>query len=209
MARRSDHTRKELEKIMLDSADMIVSQDGFEGLSARKLADAIGYAPGTIYNVFQSMDDLCLRINAATLDALYDVLNAPDCNDPGQGPIENIKCMAGRYRAFCLERRPHWLMLFSHRLPAGQDVPEWYQEKIEKLFGPLEGHLRHFYKDRQARKRKMASRILWSSVHGLCFLEQTGKFRLVNDDMTIHDMIDYLIDCFISGLNAASPHNRL
>ena len=41
------------------------------------LADAIGYAPGTIYNVFTSMDALYLQVNGRTLDMLYGILNSP------------------------------------------------------------------------------------------------------------------------------------
>ena len=200
MARRSEHTREELETMMLEDARAIVGRDGLEGLTARKLAESIGYAPGTIYNVFHSMDDLCLKINGVTLDALFIVLSSAECNDPAVLPVENMKCMARRYRDFCQDQHLHWMMLFTHRLPDGQPVPDWYQAKIEKLFSPLEDMLRCFYSAQDKRKRKMSARILWSSVHGLCFLEQTGKFRLVNDDMTINDMMDYLIDCFIAGL---------
>lgn len=200
MARRSEHSREELENLLLQQARLIIGAHGFEGLTARKLADAIGYTPGTIYNVFHSMDELYLRINGETLDTLYGILSAPECSDPVRSPVENMKFMAAQYKNFCNNYRPYWLMLFEHRLSVGKDVPPWFAGKIEKLFEPLESLLHDFYDAGEARRRKMAARILWSSVHGLCFLEQTGKFKLVNDDTTINHMMDYLIDCFVSGI---------
>ena len=145
MARRSEHSREELENLLLQQACLIVGAHGFEGLTARKLADAIGYTPGTIYNVFHSMDELYLRINGETLDTLYGILSAPECSDPARSPVENMKFMAAQYKIFCNNYRPYWLMLFEHRLSGGKDVPLWFAEKIEKLFEPLESLLHDFY----------------------------------------------------------------
>lgn len=199
MARRSDHTRDQLEDMILKTSWEIVGKNGFEGLSARRVASDIGYAPGTIYNVFESMDSLCLRINGQTLDRLYDVLNEPACNDPRKTPVGNMKKMAELYMAFAHEYRPYWLMLFSHRMLEGRKLEDWYQEKIDKLFDPLENLLRPLFSTRQERKRKMTARVLWSSVHGLCFLQETGKIHLVDGKAPV-DMASYLIDTFIAGI---------
>ena len=100
------------------------------------------------------------------------------------------------------ERRHHWRMLFDHRMPEGTKTEQWLQEKIARLFGPLEELLRPYFSVRQDRKRKMAARVLWGSVHGLCFLQETGKIELVGGKAdTATGMADYLIDAFIAGIN--------
>lgn len=199
MARRSDHTREELQSRILECAWKIVQKDGFAGLTARRIAGEIGYAPGTIYNIFQSMDDLYLAVNHLTLDRLYQVLSSPDCNNPKKSPVQNMKKMAEMYREFSRKHRAHWLMLFTHTLPEGQGVPDWYQEKVNRLFEPLEELLKPFYPGR-SHKRMMAARILWASVHGICFLEETGKIPLVASRSSAADMTGYLIDSFIAGI---------
>ena len=68
MARRSDHSREELYALILDSARSIVEEDGFSGLTARRVASSIGYAPGTIYNLFSNLDDLILHLRGKVLD---------------------------------------------------------------------------------------------------------------------------------------------
>lgn len=202
MARRTDHTREELKELIITAAWQIIETEGASGLTARKLATAIGYAPGTIYNLFQSMDALYLAINKIILGKLHDVLSSPACHDPNKTPIENMKHMAYLYRGFAQDHKQHWLMLFTHSLTDGHGIPEWYQDEITTLFSPLENLLRPYFANDQSRELKMATRVLWSSVHGLCFLEETGKIALIDDGETAPNMASYLIDNFIAGLEA-------
>ena len=55
----------------MSSARGIVQQEGLRALTARSLAAAIGYSPGTLYNLFENLDELALHVNASTLDALH------------------------------------------------------------------------------------------------------------------------------------------
>lgn len=200
MARRSDHTRDELKQLILERARLIVARDGFEALTARRIAQDIGYTPGTIYNLFQSMDDLYLQINAQTLEDLYRVLSAPMCNDPNKTPVQNMTAMARAYIDFTQKERAFWMMLFTHRMPNDEAPGDWYQEKINRLFDPLESVLAPYFKPQQKRQQRMAARVLWSSVHGLCYLQETGKIPLINDRASIEDMTTYLIKTFVNGM---------
>lgn len=51
-------TREELRADTLAAAREIILQDGPEALTARRLALAAGYTPGTIYNLFDSLPDV-------------------------------------------------------------------------------------------------------------------------------------------------------
>jgi len=200
MARRSDHTRDELRELILKTSSEIIKQEGYAGLTARKLAKEIGYTPGTIYNLFDSMPHLYLVINGQTLDLLYETLSSPACQDDSKTPAQNMKQMAGLYKDFAQEHHEHWLLLYNYRFPQDMELPSWYIEKIARLFEPLEALLRPFYSDRDSHKRQMAARILWSSVHGIFALEETGKISLVTDQNSLSDMTGYLIDNFIAGI---------
>lgn len=201
MARRSDHTREELKGLVLDKAWKIIEKKGFEGLTARAIAAEVGYAPGTIYNLFSSMDDLYLQINARTLDMLYDTLSASACNNPKKSPQANMKIMARAYMDFARDYRPYWLMLFNFRLPEGRKVQKWYQDKIDRLFEPLETLLQPLFTARQEKRLKIAARVLWSSVHGLCFLQETGKVSIVSQNgQKGANPADFLIETFLAGL---------
>ncbi|MBP9867849.1 MAG: TetR/AcrR family transcriptional regulator [Alphaproteobacteria bacterium] len=200
MARRSDHSHEELEELILNRSWEILGKEGVRALTARRIATEIGYTPGTIYNFFESMDDLYLCLNERTLDALYDVLASPECNDPAKSSLQNMKKMAERYMGFAQEFRPYWEMLFSLHLPEARKNREGYQEKIDLLFLPLENLLAEFFSAHQHKKRKMAARVLWSSVHGLCLLQETGKIPLVGGKAQANEMVCYLIDTFVTGI---------
>ena len=200
MARRSDHTRDELKEMIIKVSSKTIEKEGFEKLTARRIAKDIGYTPGTIYNLFDSMADLYLEINGITLDKLYEVLSSDKCRSDKKTPIQNMKKMAQLYKDFSEDNRAHWLMLFTYRLPEGKELPDWYQEKITRLFMPLEDLLQPYYSPQQSRKRKMAARTLWASVHGIFFLEETGKITLVANQESPSTMTNYLIDNFIYGI---------
>ena len=202
MARRSDHTREELKELILEASWEIVGKEGFSGLTARRIAKDIGYAPGSIYNLFASMDDLYLAVNAMTMQELYKVLSSSECHAPEKSPLQNMKKMAALYKEFSQRFRPHWLMLFTQILPEGKDYEDWYREKTELMFQPLEDLLEPYCTPNQSHKKKMAARVLWASVHGLCFLEETKKIPLVGDQDSTMEMTDYLIDNFVKGLES-------
>lgn len=63
MGRRNEHTREELREISLRAAEQLVTAHGLDGLSARKVASAIGYTVGSLYMVFRNLDDLILQMN--------------------------------------------------------------------------------------------------------------------------------------------------
>lgn len=200
MARRSDHTREELKALIIEESWDIIQKQGFEGLTARRIAKNIGYAPGTIYNLFRSMDDLYLQLNAKTLDQLFVALNDTACHNHKKSPVHNMKAMAGRYMTFAKEYRPYWLMLFNLKVTENRGDAYWYHEKVDQLFTPLEGLLEPYFTPRQTKKRKIAARVLWASVHGLCFLQETGKISIISDQNTAPDMAGYLIDTFVAGI---------
>ena len=132
MARRSDHSREEIREMALEAAENIVVEQGLEGLSARKVATAIGYTVGTLYLVFENIDDLILQINARTLDRLYAKL--AETQAPARDARDRLLQLGQAYIQFA-DQDPHrWSMIFEHRLAEGRELPEWYQRKIARMF---------------------------------------------------------------------------
>ncbi|MCB1562262.1 MAG: TetR/AcrR family transcriptional regulator [Alphaproteobacteria bacterium] len=201
MARRSDHTREELETLITDTAEQIVSAEGFAALTARRIAKDIGYTPGTLYNIFGSMDGIYLAVNVRTMDKLLEALARPESDAPNTPLEERLRIMAGLYMDFAHENKALWLMLFEYALTGEIDLPVWYQDKVQTLFAPLEDVLTPLFTGKEhSREHKMAARVLWSSVHGICLMRETGKIPLISGE-TPYAMSDYLIENFIKGLH--------
>ncbi|WP_206355580.1 TetR/AcrR family transcriptional regulator [Vibrio maerlii] len=64
----TDTTLNDKREQILQSAESLVAQSGFQGLSMQKLANEAGVAAGTIYRYFKDKDDLLiqLRLHVAT-----------------------------------------------------------------------------------------------------------------------------------------------
>jgi len=198
MARRQDHSRDELKQNIIDAAYKIVQEQGYEALTARKVASDIGYAPGTIYNLFNSMDALNLHLNLITMDNLYAVLS--EVSPDNAKTKDDLIDMAARYYEFSKQNKNHWLMLFQTSLPDGQDYPDWYSAAIAKIFEPLESIIAPLYKDKHA--QKMAARGLWASMHGIIFLEATGKIPSLDpakgaQSPNASDLVNFMIAVFL------------
>ena len=109
MGRRSIHTAEELRELIIQAATDIVERDGLAGLSAREIAKRIGYSPGTLYNVFENLDDLLLTIEARLLDRLAERLAETDASGT---PQQRVHRLTEAYVAFTQER-PELLVMES------------------------------------------------------------------------------------------------
>ena len=157
MGRRSDHSREELRELALRAAEKVVERDGLRELSARQVARKIGYAVGTLYNLFEDFDDLVIQVNARTLDALHQDLTQELERARGQGAV---LALALRYSIFVVNHSKRWNALFEHSLPAGRELPPWYQEKIQRLLGILAAALAPYFPSGREAQRDQAAQLL-------------------------------------------------
>jgi AcrR family transcriptional regulator len=199
MARRSEHTLEELKAMVLDAAETIVNEEGFSALKVRKIAMEIGYTVGSIYMVFVNMADLIMHINAKTLDDIAAQLEQVQDSSAEQ----SIESMAMTYLNYATQNFNRWSKIFEYRLAADTEIPDWYQEKVENVFSPVEARFAELAPELPDDYRKQAARALWGGVHGVCVLSLTGK----QDKAGIKDveeMIVLLVRNFVRGWVACS-----
>jgi AcrR family transcriptional regulator len=199
MARRSDHSREEIRQMALGVAETMVAAEGYKGLSARKVASAIGYTVGTLYLVFENLDDLILQINGRTLDALYEWLRARRRQDADAR--DALFALADAYIAYAEAETPRWNLLFEYVSDKGDVLPAWYQAKLSRVFGLVEVGLAPLADHRSAVEIQQAARVLWASVHGICTLKIRHRMELVGAQST-DAMAHMLIDNFLIGFAA-------
>ncbi len=204
MARRSDHTRDELRILALEAAREVAASEGWRGLTARKVATRIGYSVGTLYNVFQDLDDMIIAVNGETLDALFAHLQAAQAGAKTETPEDALRVLGEAYVAF-IDRHPNlWDILFEHRLPPGRTLPPWYDEKLARLLGLLEQAIAPLFGDADTIERGRAARVLWCAMHGICSLARSGKLGVVSSD-SVDAMAKQLILTYSAGLRTAMP----
>lgn len=197
MARRSDHSREEIKNMAIDAALALVSAEGVEKLSARKVAKAIGYTPGTLYLVFKNFDELILHVNALTLEALRDYMRLQ--MGSGRDPQQQILNGAAAYLDYAQQNPARWSLLFYHRLPADIPIPDWFNEKVAAIFVLVESALLRLKPDIEPHSSALAARVLWSGVHGACELLFNNKLN-VTGSIAAEQVVDSLVRNYLTGL---------
>jgi AcrR family transcriptional regulator len=199
MGRRSSHTPQELRELILDAAQDLIDDKGLAGLSAREIARTIKYSPGTIYNMFTNLDDVVLNVEGRVLDALDKRLS--EVPGSGANPDARIVEIAHVYLNFTREKPRLWNLLFEHHLPAGTELPDWYQKKLEGLMAHVERAVAsHFPPGREADRQRTA-RVLWAGVHGITSLSTADKLSVVTTE-TAGRLVDDLVGTYLRGLRS-------
>ena len=193
MARRSEHTLEQLREMVLRAAENIVIEEGFNALTVRKVAMEIGYTVGSIYMVFQNMDDLIMHVKARTLDELSDELSEQQTFDSIE---EHIQALADTYLTFASRNFNRWRMIFE----AIKDVPvpDWYQQKVHEMFLIVEDLLQRLCPDQSKEQASLATQALWSGVHGVCVLALNGSLGRAGTD-NAQATVRLLVQNFIRG----------
>ena len=199
MARRSEHSLEELKALVLSAAETIVIEEGFSALKVRRIAMEVGYTVGSIYMVFTNMADLIMHINAGTLDAI-----AAQLEQVKNGKAESsIETMARSYLRYASQNFNRWHPVFDYSLSADSKITAWYQEKVDRVFVPLEVQFLAFAPGLSEDQRKRAVRALWFGVHGICALSLTGHRDKVDID-DIEETILLLVKNFMRGLSVST-----
>ena len=198
MGRRSDHSREELRELALSAAREIIEEEGLRDLTVRKVAKRIGYSVGTIYNLFENIDELIAHLNAHTLDALQQYLAAAPA---GHTPEDSLRALLGAYMKFAGENPKVWNSMFDDRPLGGRFPPDWYLEKIGRIFGVLENALSPLFGPGQDAERRRAARVLWCGLHGVWSLAAKDKLAIVTDEPAIV-MVESMVETLIAGLRA-------
>ena len=195
MGRRSTHTPQQLRELILDAAQDIIQVQGLAGLSAREIARRIEYSPGTIYNMFENLDDVVLHVEARVLEALDKRLSTL-CRTAT--PAGRVSRLAQAYLAFTHENPRLWNLLFEHHMPAEAASP-WYQQKLEGLMGRVEEAMAPLFPPGREADRQRAARVLWAGVHGITSLSTADKLSVVTTE-TASRLVDDLVATYLAGL---------
>jgi len=195
MGRRADHTRSELYDKALKAADRIVMEEGLPKLTIRKIASEMGYSVGTLYNLFDNLDDLILHLNGRTCDAFF-----LDLQKTGtKNGTEKIKALAFCYLAFIKKNAARWEAIFAHQYPKGQAYPLWFLDKVNRPLVLLEEALGAVLPGKKEDEIKKHARIMWGGLHGIGSLILGRKLDILTGGTGEKFVEDY-IDVYLKGL---------
>lgn len=192
MARRSEHSLEQIKTMLLDAAEQVVITDGFSALKARSIAKETGYTVGSLYMVYANMADLIMHLHARTFDAITLHLQQSPLLET-EAAMESVALAYMNYGAQNFNR---WCFIFDDRLLMGAELPDWYQEKIAKVYAQFERRLASLKPELDALEIKNTAFALFAGVQGICALSLSpnlDKDELKKIEATIVMLVKYFM----------------
>lgn len=197
MAGKREKVRRELTRNLLDAAKKRISTHGLDALRARDVTNDAGCGLGTIYKCFTDLDDLIIHVNSATLADLKQALT--EASEDHESPIDVLKALAFAYLEFAQSHSKLWRALFEHRLPEGQQVPDWHQQENTALLNLVAEPVAKLEPDLTDLQLASRSRTLFAAIHGVVSISLEGRFVGLEGSVLKHE-IDGLVE------RMAAPH---
>ena len=198
---RSDALKTERRENMLATARRIVLENGYAALSLRKLAAAIGCAPGTIYLYFKDRDELVREICYDGFRDLYEKMKpAASVADPEK----RLAALLGAYADFAAQNPDTYRLSFMEdpqftaemfRAQPLDEVGAGWQS-FALLVKALED-LKQAGKLSPETDENLLAEVLWTGVHGAISLKLIYPAFPMN---SLETLIDKMIETLINGL---------
>lgn len=177
MGRRSDHSRAELEELILAAGEAHLAEVGFAAFSAREVAKRVGYSIGTIYNLFGSYDRLVLALNARTLRAWAAFLEERLAGSDG----DRVATLIHGYFDFAAENRNRWMALYDHRMADKVPLPEDFTAAFGALVTLLQQQVAEVRRGGPDAETLALTGSLVAIAHGHCMFELNGTYEMFGD----------------------------
>ncbi|MCG9739413.1 WHG domain-containing protein [Shewanella insulae] len=199
MARRKEHTHDEIRAMATAAVKRHLGGEPLDSLSLRKVAQAIGYVPSTLVNIFGSYQGLLLAVAEQTLEELYLRLAAKAQAPQSQASESSrLEAMAKAYQQFAFEQPRAFQLIFELKATDEQGLSDRHAQLIAQLFGLIESCLARLLPELSTEQLLLASRGLWGGVHGLVSLALDDK--LFAPGISIEQAISHHLAVQLKGL---------
>jgi AcrR family transcriptional regulator len=145
---------------------------GYEGVTMRQLAEALGCSPKTPYRYFKDKADILATVRAEAFARFADTLEAAAAE--GEGPLDKARRVGDAYLRFADEHPHAYRIMFEIDQPIGDEHPDLLRESKRA----------RTFVTQQAEDMVRAGLIdadpllfgwsLWAATHGLVMLKQAG-----------------------------------
>lgn len=198
---RRERERAEFREELLAAARRIVLEDGFGALTMRKIADAIEYAPGTIYLYFESRDaiafELCRSGFEQFLAALAPATAVTD-------PVERFRELGRRYMRFGMENPQTYRLIFMQHPSYASEAFEKYEDAPDSPGMQALGILVAIFDELRAAKRLAVdgqshalAEMTWAAMHGIVTLKTTfDRYPEASTD----ELLELMTNSLLGGL---------
>jgi len=180
--------REELRRTILAAARDAFGRGGYESVSMRSLAEALGVSHGSIYVYFKDKDEIFEVLVKESFDQLAAALR--QIGGKRGDPVQFLKRAGRKYVEFGLRNPSAYEFAFMLRRPGGTDEPHVAYEYLRAAVKRCIDAKRFRVRDVDA-----ASQALWAAVHGVtALLIVRPSFPWARQKTLIGRVVDSAVD---------------
>lgn len=156
---------------IIETANALFLERGYEGTSIRLIAQAIEYSPATIYLYFRDKEDLFREILSSAFSSLKSTLeNATIIADP----LSRLQELCRRYLEFSRKRSNYYDLIFVNQASAAKEGEETYASRIHHFFiKTIQDCKREGYF--LSKSADALATVIWSFIHGQAMLRMDQR----------------------------------
>jgi AcrR family transcriptional regulator len=194
VAQRRTRDRDSVRLVLIDAARGVLAQEGYDGLTIRRVAERAEYSLGTVYGYFADKDDLLYALVHEDFTRLTERLRAIRETHEGAAAVRE---MLLSYAQMGLEQPESYQVMFMFRPKlARRNASDDSGEHAYSIFRSCvaaameRGEFRPMNPD-------VVAQILWAAIHGLVSLRLTLTEFPWED---VDHLAETLVDAEIRGL---------
>jgi AcrR family transcriptional regulator len=172
--------RERLSEVALE----LFAERGYEGVTLRAIADALGCSPMTPYRYFANKDAIFAAVRAAAYNRFAAAQEAAAASTDDL--IGRLSALGASYVRFASEEPQAYRLMFGLSQPSPDGYPELREAELRAwvplhaaIAGAIEAGLLEGDPDTVAH-------VFWATVHGLASLHLAGKLAL---GKTVEDLL--------------------
>ena len=196
--------REVLRHSILDAANELFLEVGYEKATMRKIAERIEYNPATIYFYYRNKEEIFYALQKKAFSAFYEAFNQVRAGH--RDPRERLTAMGRAYISFALANPSYYDLMFIMRQPMNALDQEESWKIGERNFNLLRETVGECIQDQllPAGDMDALAMMIWSAVHGMVSLyirDRMTKFEGRDKEALIHQAFTHFDIMLQSMLN--------
>jgi AcrR family transcriptional regulator len=179
----------DLQRRILDAARELLVTEGYDAVSTRRIADAVGVTATSIYLHFESKNALFEALVDEGMDCLYARLTEARCSDSGAAG-HDLAALCRAYLEFGLENPEYYELMFVIRTHAMSRFPAEKYRKARRNLDLLGDLLMRLDPEALPDQVRVAATSIWASLHGVVSLLNAHRIdRAIEPDQLVEHAI--------------------
>lgn len=177
---RKEREKEEMRKRILDAAQTLFLENGYEKVSIRNIADAIEYSPATIYLYFKDKNELLYAVHKKGFGLmLQDFAPIATIDDPFERLVE----MGRRYISFAVNNPELFDLMFIMVGPMEACLDDEWDEG-RNAFNTLVQVVRDCINTGVFKPQdpEVAAMMIWSAIHGYTALFLRKRMMMFSEE---------------------------